>query len=93
MKSPADTIIESLQNHPEEWIHLSCKLIHRPTNTFLWVANGWTFLGFDSAGSTSAVIGFWDRWRIWRAFKKWQCVSVALKFEQARRKSDANRTA
>lgn len=92
MKSPAETIIESLQNHPEEWHQSFCKLIHRPTSTYLWIADGWTFLDFDNSGSTSARISFLDRWRIWRAFRKWQCASIALKFDQARRKTDDNRT-
>jgi hypothetical protein len=65
----ANYLIDIIRNKPD-----LCSADHyhfQVSNARFWIANGFWFFFLDNSVIPNKSIGFYDRWRIWRAFKVW----------------------
>jgi len=67
-------IIDSIDDCPEDWSGTGYRFTHTSGMSF-WVANGWMMLHADET-SVPFSCGPITRWRIYRAYKRWQQAMV-----------------
>jgi len=66
----ADSIIESLDNHRDEWDATHTVLSHNRSGVKLWIENGPLFLK-DAADGQRLQIGIWGKIKVWLAYRRW----------------------
>lgn len=68
----ADTIIESLEKYPEEWLSARYTLTHVPSRLMLWTANG--VFGLKTDSDSAFKVEFPNqrtKRRLWKAYLIW----------------------
>lgn len=89
--SIAATIIDSLQNKPEEWTADKYVLSHKPTGLRIWIAN-W-FLGVSPYESEIPFsLGLIDRILVYRAYKEWSVTYFNNRFAKHELPNDQQNT-
>lgn len=66
MSAAGEMLFKSFKN-PDDWEIGSYKVKHKPSGVVLWIANGGFF--FDGYEQYSGMLGIFERWICWFAFK------------------------
>lgn len=83
MSALVETLIRSLDEHPEDWRSTGFEMIH--PKAVIWIANGsWGLSAKSQFGHWGGTVMFAlpgsSRWRLWKAFKRWQAAELATEF-------------
>ena len=69
--SAASSVIEALEDHPDDWSATAHHLTHKPSGLVMWIANGGAFCGVARSSKHHLDLGLFARWRIYRAYLRW----------------------
>lgn len=75
-------LIQQALDHPEEFELTAYYWIHKPSNIYIWIANGTRFVEAKKCGG----FGYMDKRRLYKAFVAWKNNTSLAKFIEEEQK-------